>query len=124
LSHNIIESHFSGIFFFGDVYWNHFQYAKWVKHLEKERISKALHISVDRFHEHWQYELFQFNCEHWARLATTGDCRCFQMTEFKKLQQFPMLGAIFVALTGMATGAWEHNGYAQEVIEGALFDKP
>lgn len=100
--------------------WHRFQPANWVKHLEKKQIRKALHISIDHFHQRWQYELFRFNCEHWARLVTTGDCRCFQIHEFKKLQQIPVIGIIAVAAVGFATGAWEHNGYAQDLIEKNL----
>jgi hypothetical protein len=100
--------------------WYRFQCAKWVNHLEKEQIKRALHISVNQFHEHWQYELFRFNCEHWARLIATGDCRCFQIHEFKKWQQIPVLGAIVVGVAGVVTGAWEHNGYAQDLIEKEL----
>lgn len=100
--------------------WNRFQSAKWVKPLEKEQIRKALHISVDKFHEHWQYELFRFNCEHWARLMATGDCRCFQIKEFKRSQQIPIVGAIVLGVAGAVTGAWEHNGYAQKLIEKEL----
>lgn len=97
--------------------WNRFQPAKWVKHLEKEQVRAAMHISVDQFHKNWQYELFRFNCEHWARLVSTGDCRCFQIQEFKKLQQIPLVGIIVVSVAGAFTGAWEHNGHAQEVME-------
>ncbi|MBD1867826.1 hypothetical protein H6F95_11055 [Cyanobacteria bacterium FACHB-471] len=100
--------------------WSRFQPAKWVKHLEKEQIKKALHISVNQLHEHWQYELFRFNCEHWARLVTTGDCRCFQIQEFKKLQHIPAMGIVVVGIAGLITGAWEHNGYAQELIEEGM----
>jgi|GEM_PF-901643 len=100
--------------------WNRFQSAKWVKHLEREQIKKALHISVNQFHEHWQYDLFRFNCEHWARLVTNGDCRCSQIKEFKRLKQVPFMGIIVVGVAGIVTGAWEHNGYAQELIETEL----
>ncbi len=97
--------------------WNQFQDAKWVNILEKEKINQSLHISVDHFHEHWQYDLFRFNCEHWARLLATGDCRCCQIKEFKKMQKIPVIGTIAVGVAGIVTGAWEHNGYAQELIE-------
>ncbi len=100
--------------------WNHYQPAKWVKHLEKDRVKKALHISVDKFHKHWRYELFRFNCEHWARLVTTGDCRCYQIKEVKKLKKIPIIGVITVGIAGVATGAWEHNGYAQKLIQKEL----
>lgn len=83
----------------------------------KEQINKSLHVSVREFPENWHYELYRFNCEHWARLISTGDCRCYQIAEFKKLQQIPVLGFLAVSVTGAITGAWEHNGYAQELIE-------
>ncbi len=95
--------------------WKHFQAVK-VKHWNIKNINQALHISVKEFHECWQYELYRFNCEHWARLVTTGDCRCHQITEFQKLQQIPVFGFFIVGVAGAITGAWEHNGYAQEVI--------
>jgi hypothetical protein len=97
--------------------WNRFQPAKWVTQWERERINRALHVSVKEFHECWQYELFRFNCEHWARLVATGDCRCFQIAEFKQLQAIPVIGAIVVGIASILTGAWEHNGYAQTIIE-------
>ena len=97
--------------------WNRYKYAKWVKHLEKDQIKKNLHISIDQFHERWQYQLFRFNCEHWARLVTTGDCRCYQIKEFKRLQQIPIVGVVVVGAAGIVTGAWEHNGYAQQLIQ-------
>ncbi|AFZ01851.1 hypothetical protein [Calothrix sp. PCC 6303] len=100
--------------------WHRFQPAKWVNHWEREKINKALHLSVETFHERWQYELFRFNCEHWARLVTTGDCRCFQMTEFKKLQKIPVMGLIVVGVAGLVTGAWEQNGYAEDVITNVV----
>jgi hypothetical protein len=95
--------------------WNHFQPDR-TQQQERAQIKKALHISLKEFHENWQYELFRFNCEHWARLVSTGDCRCYQIAEFKKLQQIPVLGFLIVGVAGTVTGAWEHNGYAQELV--------
>lgn len=86
---------------------------------KKTWINKALCISVKEFHQNWQYELYRFNCEHWARLISTGDCRCYQIAEFKKLQQIPIVGFFIVGVAGTVTGAWEHNGYAQEIVEQA-----
>ena len=96
--------------------WHRFQTAKWISYWEKQRINQALHTSVAEFHERWQYELYRFNCEHWARLVTTGNCCCFQISEFKKLQKIPILGVFVVGIVGSVTGAWEHNGYAQKLI--------
>jgi hypothetical protein len=98
--------------------WNLFQPDQ-SRYQERTYITKALHISVQEFHEKWHYELYRFNCEHWARLVSTGDCRCYQIAEFKKLEQIPVLGFLIVGVAGAVTGAWEHNGYAQEVIERA-----
>jgi hypothetical protein len=97
--------------------WHRFQPAQWVTHLPKTQIQAAMHGSIDRFHEQWQYELFRFNCEHWARLVTTGDCCCYQIKEFKHWQRVPILGNIVVGIAGIVTGAWEQNGYAQSSIE-------
>ena len=96
--------------------WNRFQIDQ-TQHWQKEQINKALHVSVKEFHENWNYDLYRFNCEHWARLISTGDCRCYQIAEFKKLQEIPVLGFFIVGVAGAVTGAWEHNGYAQEVVE-------
>jgi hypothetical protein len=80
---------------------------------------QSLHISVYNFHDKWQYELYRFNCEHWARLVSTGDCICYQIAEVKKLEQIPVLGVLIVGVAGIVTGAWDRNGYAQEAIERA-----
>ncbi|WP_009632675.1 hypothetical protein [Synechocystis sp. PCC 7509] len=98
--------------------WSHFQPDQ-ARHQQKEQINKSLHASIKEFHENWDYDLYRFNCEHWARLVSTGDCRCYQIAEFKKLQQIPVLGFFIVGVAGAVTGAWEHNGYAQEVVERA-----
>ena len=98
--------------------WHHFRVDQTRSH-DRDRINRSLHVSVDNFHKQWQYELYRFNCEHWARLVSTGDCRCYQIAEFKKLERIPVLGIFIVGIAGTVTGAWEHNGYAQEVIERA-----
>lgn len=100
--------------------WHHFQPDR-SPHWQREQIEKALHISVKEFHENWRYELYRFNCEHWARLVSTGDCRCYQIGEFKKLQEVPILGFLIVGVAGAVTGAWEQNGYAQKVIVDNLY---
>ena len=96
--------------------WNRFK-PDHAQHQQKEQINQALHVSLKEFHENWNYELYRFNCEHWARLISTGDCRCYQIAEFKKLQEIPVLGFLIVGVAGAVTGAWEHNGYAQKVVE-------
>jgi hypothetical protein len=92
--------------------WNRFQVDR-TQHQDRAWIARSMHISVDEFHEQWQYELYRFNCEHWARLVSTGDCRCYQIAEFKKLERIPVLGIFIIGIAGTLTGAWEHNGYAQ-----------
>ncbi len=82
----------------------------------REQVNRSMHVSVGEFHDKWQYELYRFNCEHWARLVSTGDCRCYQIAEFKKLERIPVLGVVIVGIAGAVTGAWEHNGYAQATI--------
>jgi hypothetical protein len=99
--------------------WSHFQPDQ-TQQQERGQIHHALHVSLKEFHEKWQYELYRLNCEHWARLVSTGDCRCYQIVEFKKLQQIPVLGLLIVGVAGTVTGAWEHNGYAQEIVEKSL----
>jgi hypothetical protein len=99
--------------------WNRFRPDQ-TPHWSREQTNKALHISVTEFHENWQYELYRFNCEHWARLVSTGNCRCYQIAEFKKLEKIPVFGLLIVGIAGAVTGAWEHNGYAQRVIENVL----
>ena len=98
--------------------WNHFQFDQ-TRSQDREQVNRLMHVSVNEFHKKWQYELYRFNCEHWARLVSTGDCRCYQIAEFKKLERIPVLGVLIVGIAGTVTGAWEHNGYAQEVIERA-----
>jgi hypothetical protein len=95
--------------------WNRFQPDR-TPHWQRAQIQQALHISVKEFHENWQYELYRFNCEHWARLVSTGDCRCYQIAEVKKLQEIPIVGSLIVDVVGEFTGAWEQNGYAQKII--------
>jgi hypothetical protein len=87
------------------------------QHQDRASIDRALHISLREFDRNWQYDLYRFNCEHWARLVSTGDCRCYQIAEMKKFQRIPILGSLIVGMAGTITGAWEHNGYAQGVIE-------
>lgn len=100
--------------------WNRFRPAKRVKYLEREQIKKALHISIAKFHKRWKYELFRFNCEHWARLVTTGDCRCFQIKEFKELQKIPVVLVMLVGVPGVVKSPSEHNRSAQKLMEKKL----
>ncbi len=72
---------------------------------DRHWINRALHLSVQEFHENWLYELYRFNCEHWARLVSTGDCRCYQIAQFKKLRKIPVVGAAIVGAAGLVTSA-------------------
>ena len=48
---------------------------------------------------------------------TTGECCCYQIKEFKNWQRIPILGTLIVGVAGVVTGAWEQNGYAQELTQ-------
>jgi hypothetical protein len=54
--------------------------AKWVEQQPQSIIADILHRSIETFHQRWNYNLYQFNSEHWARLAVTGHC-CSLQTE-------------------------------------------
>ncbi len=54
--------------------------AKWVEGQPQSVIADILHRSIETFHQRWDYNLYQFNSEHWARLAVTGHC-CSLQTE-------------------------------------------
>jgi hypothetical protein len=101
-----------------EIDWQRFQVDRTL-HQDRQRVRQAMHISVGEFHEQWQYELYRFNCEHWARLVATGDCRCYQIAEVKKLERVPVFGLLIVGIAGVVTGAWEENGYARELIDRA-----
>lgn len=49
--------------------------------------------------------IYRFNCEHWARLVTTGDCRFYQIANLKRLQQILIVGLFVVGVAGVITGA-------------------
>lgn len=97
-----------------------FRSAKRVDYLEKDKIQQFLHISVDKFHKRWKYELLRFNCEHWARLITSGDCRCKQIKHFKRIRKTPIIGGIVVFAAKKITGAKERNRSAQKLIKEEL----
>lgn len=54
--------------------------AKWVERQPQSVIADILHRSIETFHQCWDYNLYQFNSEHWARLVVTGHC-CSLQTE-------------------------------------------
>lgn len=87
--------------------WKHYRPAKWVMHSSKEQIRRALHTSIDHFHENWLYEFLRFNCERWARGVSTGEFRCYQLQD---------LSTATLGTTLAVTGAWKHNQYAQDLI--------
>jgi hypothetical protein len=49
-----------------------------VVYLPKDQVLKNLIASVVAFHNIWQYG-WGWNCEHWARLITTGEPKSYQM---------------------------------------------
>ena len=57
-----------------------FSDTQWVMHLPLDQIKHNLLGSVAAFHnEMWLYSLIGWNCEHWARLVTTGQPISYQM---------------------------------------------
>jgi hypothetical protein len=52
--------------------------AKWIEKRSSSSMADTLHRSIQRLHQHSQYDLYHFNSEHWARLITTGQGCCFQ----------------------------------------------
>jgi hypothetical protein len=102
--------------------WDRFQVDRTLSQ-SRDRVRQAMYVSVQEFHEKWQYELYRFNCEHWSRLVSTGDCRCYQIAEVQKLERIPVVGLLIVGIAGAVTGAWQHNGYAQEVIDRAKMSR-
>lgn len=58
---------------------NPWRAAKHVCYWEKANIFQALHASIDLLHEKWEYDLWKFNCEHWARGMVTGEFKCLQL---------------------------------------------
>jgi hypothetical protein len=58
--------------------------AKWVDRQPQSIIADILHRSIEAFHQRWDYNLYQFNSEHWARLAVTGHCCSLQAEELQQ----------------------------------------
>lgn len=58
--------------------------AKWVDRQPQSIITDVLHRSIESFHRRWDYNLYQFNSEHWARLAVTGQCCSLQTEELQQ----------------------------------------
>jgi hypothetical protein len=55
--------------------------AKWVEQQPTNVMTDILLRSIEAFHQCWDYNLYQFNSEHWARLIVTGDCCTLQTEE-------------------------------------------
>ncbi len=55
--------------------------AKWIESQPQAVIAAALHCAIDVFHQRWNYSLYRFNSEHWAKLVVTGQCGCDQTDE-------------------------------------------
>jgi hypothetical protein len=49
-----------------------------VVYFQKERVLTHILGSVSAFHNVWQYG-WGWNCEHWARLVTTGEPKSYQI---------------------------------------------
>lgn len=55
--------------------------AKWIEPQPQAAIAAALHCAINVFHQRWNYSLYRFNSEHWAKLMVTGQCGCDQTDE-------------------------------------------
>jgi hypothetical protein len=77
-----------------EISWRRYRPAKWVEELPQPEIFRALQWSVQVLHQRWNYSLFQFNNEHWARLVTTGLCHCYQTSALKAFQNSPGLSTV------------------------------
>jgi len=98
--------------------WPNVTVAEGVILRDRDWIWRALHRSVDLFHEKWDYEFFRFNCEHWARLVATGVCRCHQMENYLELvrSRLPLIGNMAAKALEFLCCPWEYNQYAQNAI--------
>jgi hypothetical protein len=50
-----------------------------VDYLTREEIAENLLASFEAFDNKWNYSFVGWNCEHWARLVTTGIPVCYQV---------------------------------------------
>jgi hypothetical protein len=55
--------------------------AKWIEPQPQAVIAAALRCAINVFHQRWEYSLYRFNSEHWAKLIVTGQCGCNQTDE-------------------------------------------
>lgn len=55
--------------------------AKWIEPQPQAVIAAALRCAINVFHQRWEYSLYHFNSEHWAKLMVTGQCGCEQTDE-------------------------------------------
>jgi hypothetical protein len=90
--------------------------AKWIDSPAPHNMVDALHNAIDIFHQRWQYDLYQFNSEHWARLIATGHCDSFQGEELYTYAS-TTLNLDDASILGMLR---EHNLEAQTALENAL----
>lgn len=67
--------------------------AKWVERQPQSIIADILHRSIETFHQRWDYNLYQFNSEHWARLAVTGHCCSLQTEELQHYWNYTQAAA-------------------------------
>lgn len=55
--------------------------AKWVEPRAADSVADALHRSIHTIHDRYQFDLYRFNSEHWARLVITGQSCSFQSAD-------------------------------------------
>ncbi|MGB8700555.1 MAG: hypothetical protein WCD18_14155 [Thermosynechococcaceae cyanobacterium] len=93
--------------------------AKWVEGQPQKEIANALHRSLELFHHHWSFDLYQFNSEHWARLVATGQCCSFQRDNLFAYWQGQSQEAGCFSAT-RPPDIWEINPEAQAMLKLAI----
>ncbi len=92
--------------------------AQWLEPQPSDITLRRLQASVNTFHQKWDYRLFQFNSEHWARLVTEKDCSCFQEHNLQAFE--PALDAGLTAAEVSQSHLLATNLEAQIALEVAI----
>ncbi len=92
--------------------------AKWIEQRSSSSMADTIHQSIQRLHQHAQYDLYRFNSEHWARLITTGQGCSFQKDDLYAywLSQDP----ISKSHDRLDPDIWEENLEAQVLLMMAI----
>lgn len=107
------EKHLGGKFVLHQLN-NQFIETRMVTLLPMETVKANLHLSVEAFDGKWFYNSLGWNCEHWARLAATGNPVSYQVEQslFGLLNGFGMFG-----LAWRPEAVEELKKYSADVIQ-------